>query len=301
MSAIRWVVSLAISLSSAGCGLHVPEIQENSAATPSERSAFIQAIVRNVRCEVQDAVVRLYAENGEIDPLNRNLGWFDSWGAQISLTLTTDEKGSLNPVVNLLPKTPLTSAFNLNLGATLSAEAQRVNKIGSFFAVSELKDLQACPAASRNRGPFILEGDLKLYQWLKDTMISIDNGDTPAPANEKGPFKSNVLSHEVKFDIISTGTLTPGWKFATSTLNQTGTFLSGTRDRTQDLIVTFGPPDPLWSTVVIDPKTRKAKIDLTTNRPMLRPFALSPAASGTALASEIGNAVNNGFRSALRP
>jgi hypothetical protein len=132
-------------------------------------------------------------------------------------------------------------------------------------------------------------------------MISIDNADTPAPANEKGPFKSNVLSHEVKFDIISTGTITPGWKLSTSTINQTGTFLSGTRDRTQDLIVTFGPPDPAWSVVVIDPKTRKAKIDRTTNRPLLRPTALSPAATSAALASEIGNAVNNGFRNALRP
>jgi hypothetical protein len=258
----------------AGCGTYVPEIQENPFASVAERSDFIQAIVRNVRCEVQDAVIRLYADNQPIDPFNRNLKWFDSWAVQISLTLTTDEKGSLNPSVNVLPPGPASSIFNLGLGATLSSEAQRVDKIGSFFSVSELRALQACRPEDRNRGPFILESDLKLYDWLIAIMISSDNADTPAPQNQNGPFKSNVLSHEVKFDIISAGTATPGWKLTTSTINQSGTFLSATRDRTQDVIITFGPPDPTWSVVVVDPKTKTKS---------LRPTALGPAAASAAL------------------
>ena len=300
MSTRRWIVPIIGGFLVGGCGLYVPDIQENPFASEKERSDFIQAIVKNVRCEVQDAVIRLYADNREIDPENRNLRWFDSWAVQISLTLTIDEKSSLNPVVNWLPLSPPSSVFNLNVGATGSAEAQRVDKIGSFFAVSELKDLQACPTEDRYRGPFILESDLKLHDWLEAAMISIDNATTPAPYNPSGPNKSNVLSHEVKFDVISTGTLTPGWKLATSTVNQTGTFLSATRDRTQDLTITFGPPDPAWFVVAVDPKTRKAKIDPKTHKPVMRPTALAPAAAGAALSADIGNAVSNGLRNGLR-
>jgi hypothetical protein len=284
----------ACALSSAllcGCGLYVPEIQENP-FDRNEGQRFVQEIALNVRCEVQDAVVHLYAKDLPVDPQNRNLAWFDSWAVQIALTLTIDEKGSLNPVVSWLPtgipSTP-SSIVNLNLGMTLSADGSRVDKISSFFLVSDLKKLQACPAAARNHGPFILESDLKLEEWLFDMMVAADVGNTPVPTGPNGPFKSNVLSHEVKFDIVSSGNLMPGWKLTQSTINQSGTFLMGSRDRTQDLIITFGPVDPSW---VKDPKTGK----LVKKAP-----ALSTAALNAMLAAEIGNAVSTSVRNALQP
>src|SRR5215813_10092925 len=110
MFARNLLASFVLSGCVAGCGTYVPEIQENPFASESERTAFIQAIVRNVRCEIQDAVVRLYAENPpSIDPYNRNLKWFDGWAVQMSLQLTIDEKGIVNPTGNWLPPSPLTS------------------------------------------------------------------------------------------------------------------------------------------------------------------------------------------------
>ncbi|TPN81049.1 hypothetical protein FJ987_25800 [Mesorhizobium sp. CU2] len=279
-------------LALSACGTRVPEIQENAFASEHARTDFVNAIARNVRCEIQDAVVHLYAENQKIDPLNRNLGWFDSWAAQLSLTLTTEEKSSVNPVVNLLPPSPTTRVFNVNLGGTLSADATRIDKIGSFFTVAELKSLQACDPSERNTGPFILQGDLKLYEWLQATMISIGNRDTPAPANPSGPNKSNVISHQVKFEIVSTGNVTPGWKFVRATVNPSGNFLSATRDRIQDLTITFGPPDPNWSLVVIDPITKKPKINPATGKPLMRPTALAPAAASAAFAADVGTTVS---------
>jgi hypothetical protein len=287
----KFIVLLLLTPVLFGCGTYVPEIQENPLANAAERSDFIQAIVRNVRCEVQDAVVRLYADNRDIDPYNRNLKWFDSWAAQISLTLTIDEKGALNPTANILPKSPLTSVFNLGVGATVSTESQRVDKIGSFFTVAELKSRGMCDPRDRDRGPFILQSNLKLLEWLQATMVSIDNRDTPAPADSGGPLQSNVLSHEVKFDIVSTGTANPGWLLTNGTINQGGTLLSATRDRTQDLTITFGPPDPKWAEF-IDPVTR---------RRAARPRALGQAAGNAALASDIGTAIGNAVRNGLRP
>ncbi len=299
MSATRQLVSFAFGLLLGGCGLYVPEIQENP-LNGNEGQKFVQEIALNIRCEIQDAVVDLYAKNGAIDPQNRNLAFFDSWGAQITLTLTIDEKGSLNPVSSWLPTgTPTTpsSIFSLNLGATLSSESQRVDKISSFFLVSDLKKLEACPDLDRNRGPFILESDLKLEEWLFDTMEASGTGNLPAPASVSGPFKSNVLSHEVKFDIISSGNITPGWKLKQSTVNQSGNFLTGSRDRTQDLIITFGPVDTTW---VLDPKTGRPAINPRTGKPIIQVIGLSSAAEDAALSSQIGNAVSNGVRSALQ-
>jgi hypothetical protein len=295
----KWVVAPFLTLPLLGCGLTVPEIQENPLASDSEKVNFVVAISQHVRCEVQDAVLRLYAENAKADPLNRNLAWFDNWAVQYTLTLTTDEKGSLSPNTNWTPVSPPTRIFNLSLGATLSSEGQRINKIGAFYTIAELKKFKACPPQNRFDGAFI-QGDLKIYQWLLDSMVAIGIGDFPAPANQNGPLKTNVLSQEVKFDVVTTGTVTPGWKFATGTINQTGTFLSASRDRTQDLSVTFGPADPTWAGTEVDPVTKKVKIDPKTGKPVMRSAGLAPAAADADLSAAIATGVENGIRNALR-
>jgi hypothetical protein len=288
-------VSLVAFLS--GCGLYVPDLQENLFASEQERSHFVQAIARNVRCELQDAVVRLYAENPpSIDPENRNLRWFDRWAAQLSLYLSVDEKGVVNPTAVWMPS----GIFNLGLGATVSAEAERIDKIGAFFLVSDLKRLQYCRAEERNRGPFILQSNLKLFDWLKATMIAMNNGDLPPPADEKGPLGSNVLSHDVRFTITSSGSVNPIWFLTRASVNDDGTLLSGSRDRTQQLTITFGPTDPNWAAFVIDPTTSMPMIDPTTRRPVTRSVTLAPAAASTAFASDVANSISIGIRNALR-
>jgi len=87
--------------------------------------------------------------------------------------------------------------------------------------------------------------------------------------------------------LITTGTVSPGWKLVNATINQTGTFLTATRDRTHDLQITFGPvaaapPNPN------DPKKAKA-------------LQLSQAAANAALAGEIGTAVANAIKYQFSP
>jgi hypothetical protein len=153
MSASRSGTTALVLLALGGCGTYVPNIQENPFASEAERNAFIQAIFRSIRCEVQDTVVRIYSENSPIDRQNRNLQWFDGWAAQMAVTLTTDEKGELNPTGTWLPS----KIFSLAAGLDASAEAQRVDKLGAFFLVSELRRYELCRAEDRNRGPFILD------------------------------------------------------------------------------------------------------------------------------------------------
>jgi hypothetical protein len=296
MSTLRRTLLLTVAFFLAGCGLYVPEIQENPLNGP-EGQQFVQEIVQNITCEVQDALYDIYTREAAFDPTYQNLKFMNDWGVTLALTLTIDEKGSTNPTFNWLPTsgpTSPSSIFNLNLGATLSSEAQRIDKINSFFLVTELRKTK-CDDKLRHQGPFILESDLKLEEWLDDIVQAGVTGYNNLPTNPNAPLKSNVLSHEVKFDIISTGTVTPGWKLKQATINQTGTFLSLTRDRTQDLIITFGPVD---LTTVTDQNGRLLK---DRHGRVIVHATPSLSASNSLLASEIGVAVSNGVRSALQP
>ncbi len=256
-----------------GCGLSVPEIQEFPNDTV-EGQKFVQAIVQNITCEVQDAIVYVYEQDAIVDPTLSHLKWLNTWGIQIELLLTIDEKGSLGPSVNWLPFSPATAVFNLAGGASLSSDATRTDKMYSYYAVSDLKRLGYCSASSRPNGPFLLENDLKLREWLVDNVTFGATGEVHYPTSTGGPLGQNVISHEVKFDILTSANATPTWKFKLVTVNPTGSFLALSRERTHDLIITLGPGGKNM---------------------------LSPVAANAALASDIGVAVTNGVKSALQP
>jgi hypothetical protein len=56
--------------------------------------------------------------------------------------------------------------------------------------------------------------------------------------------KPNVLSHEVRFEVVTGADITPAWRLSRVNINQRGTLLSASRNRTHDLMITFGPADP---------------------------------------------------------
>jgi hypothetical protein len=110
-----------------------------------------------------------------------------------------------------------------------------------------MKDLRArhfCKTGVQPDAPVsspLIQSDLKLGEWLNYQALPVATGEVGLPTSDSGVFKQNVLSHEVKFEIITSGGVTPAWKLVRATVNQTGTLLSATRDRTHDLLITFGP------------------------------------------------------------
>ena len=95
-----------------------------------------------------------------------------------------------------------------------------------------------------NPGSLLVQSDLGLYDWLEAEAIGVDTAEFGAPSDPNSIFKQNVLSHEVKFDVVTSGNITPGWKLARATVNQSGSFLSTSRERVHDLLITLGPIDP---------------------------------------------------------
>ena len=287
MSAIRWVVSVVCGALVSACGLSVPELQEFTGDKVTGQQ-LVQSIAYNVTCEVQDAIDKIY--NNPDHP--RQSTFLDTWGAQIALSIQVEEKSSANPNFTWLPPSPASSIFSLAGGGTLSADATRQDKLNSYYLVSDLRRLGPCIEGSRPGGLLLLQSDLGLEEWLRDNVTAADTGVIKyAKDYTDGPLKTNVLSHEIKFDITTTGNITPGWKLTRVSVNQSGNLFSATRDRTNDLTITLGPT-VATSTTVTDKNGNAKKV--TTRGP-------APPAQDAAVSSQIGLSVSNAIRSSLQP
>jgi hypothetical protein len=84
-----------------------------------------------------------------------------------------------------------------------------------------------------------IQSDLKLYDWLSAAILPYD---ARVITYQNNNTAQNAISHEVKFEIISNGNVSPQWKLVRVSGNTGSTPLFGVgRDRTQDLLITFGP------------------------------------------------------------
>jgi hypothetical protein len=119
--------------------------------------------------------------------------------------------------------------------------------------------------------PFILESNLGIKDWLRGAMQV--NRVLPSVGGGAGDGSTapDTVSYEVKFVIVSNGSVTPTWTLVRLSAN-TGTgslpFFSTGRTRTHDLIITIGPS--------------------------------STQTNNAHLALQIGNAVSNANRAGLR-
>jgi len=228
---------LASALWLGGCGTVVPEIRDFGGRSDADTNELVIAIVKSVRCEVKDAVIGVINADKANAALNgfRSAKFFEQWGAQIALTLQIDERTALNPNAAF---TPVSSIFSLAGGLSGSVAATRIDKLNYFYSVRELygDGRQPCaPDSAPPRGSLLIQSDLKLREWLSAMITGV------ATRNIVAIGAQNVISHQVTFQIVTTGTVTPTWKLVNATVNPGGPFLSTSRDRKHDLLVTFGP------------------------------------------------------------
>jgi hypothetical protein len=305
--------------------MFVPDHQEfwgNAADTDLK----VQAIAKQVKCELADALNSVIIQDISIARQKHaapTIGWITSWSSLITLTLTIDEKSSLNPGVatnEILPNavtkfpqggnvtTPQT--FSFGFGGTLSSDATRTDKVTLFYKLKDLIDPKlvsylknssssspigdysqrsnlstasaqdqyagrGCIPVSNYKGDLFVQSDLKLKDWLTAAMLlqwTNESNYGDEPTNPQG-----VISHDVKFEIVSSGNLTPMWKLVRVSANTSSTPLfSASRDRTQDLLITLGPTQ-------------------APQKPGQKP-TLSTAAQNSHLASEIGQAVASALK-----
>lgn len=269
-----------------GCGLRIPEIQEPWEG-PHATSKMVWAIVRKVQCELQDAVQ--YIHDSSLGDASHPQKWFDNWGVQVALTLTIDEKSALNPGVTfntpMIPGTthfpgnitvPGSQSYALGLGGSFSSDANRIDAVTFYYTVKDLLKVKDCPADGAvvdAAGSLLLDqSDLEIKDWLVPTVqLQGITGGVTYPDSATGPNKQDSITHHIKFIVSTSGNITPMWKLIRVSANAAGNFFSSQRDRTHELLFTFGP------------------LDKATGQP-------TTSAANTHLASQIGIAVSNNIR-----
>jgi hypothetical protein len=288
---MNFSISILALLLLTGCGMSVPPL-EFGQTSPEEAkksaAAFVRSVAGHVHCELRRAI---YDATYVLDA-----GWLWNWSAQISLTLTVDEKSTLSPGLSLSKLLPnLTNRFpngtslmpsqgiGLGLGAGASADAQRIEKISWYLDFKDLKNeidgmngdiAKPCEI----HGTYPVEGSLLIAEGL---YAGVEPATTIGLVAQPRTGPLNVIEHHVTFDVNITGNVTPTWKLANVSANTgAATLISGTRDRKDDLLITMGPaeiPQPKGTeTATAVPRTKSVP---------------GTAAMNSHLAAQIGQAV----------
>lgn len=209
--------------------------------------------------------------------------------------------------------------FSLGLGATGSTTATRKDVLEWLIDFSEFTDPGSLALARQARdqvrkanggrgvprsvivgcdkqGGSFIEGDLQIRDWLKgDAVLAVRN---PQPGEAPGPYekallaaakstKKSAMQHEITFVLFYGGNITPSWKLLRVSANQGSTpFLAGQRTRTQDLILTIGPPAEPAATEPAKPGAPK---------PPPKPVTPSTIVQNLSISAQIGLSVRTGM------
>jgi hypothetical protein len=233
-------LAASAALVPSSCGTYVPNIQELS-GNADDGLLLVQAIVQSIHCELRRSVNDLI-DNDETLNRTRTAPWFDTWGVQIGLTLTIEESSSLSP--NSLWTRPGNpgAVFEFGGGGSLSSTATRTDKLSYYYTVHQLRAMGRCsvppPKAPQS---LLVRSDLKLEEWLDAAVLGYSTHAITVPANPTTYLQQNALSHEVKFQVVSSADVNPAWELKNISYDQKSSLFSARRDRTHDLTMTFGP------------------------------------------------------------
>ncbi|MGB9368154.1 MAG: hypothetical protein WCE79_19290 [Xanthobacteraceae bacterium] len=233
----------------------------------------------------------------------------DSWGAQVSLTITADEKSTLTP--SLLLKNPLAPAavfgepvaqsYTTAIGGALSSQNVRYDKFDFYYTVADLVNhagpgdgchgdppaIQGSPSTS---SPFVNPTQLGIFEWLPGAVaVTTYQRSSRAALSGEGPalggdsFSSDAITYSNKFVIISSANVAPVWDLVRVGTG-TSPLFDANRTRTHELLITIGPG------------SFKLETEKSTGRKRIVSTGPSRSARDSHFASQIGSAVATAVR-----
>ncbi|VIO64959.1 hypothetical protein CI1B_00530 [Bradyrhizobium ivorense] len=243
MSAMQRSAACIGVLFLSGCGTYVPDTQDFPGTT-TDQQLLVATVIKSIHCEVGNAISDLYEQAKHYPSMRPMTNALETWGMQLTLSLKTEEKGSLGPAVVWSPPSPATALFSLSGGLSASADAIRTDKIYFYYLIKDLKHYR-CETGIQPPGPVsspLIQKNLKFRDYLFNVMLPVGTHEIQLPTNPGGALATNVLYYEVSFEIANSGNVTPAWTFTRVSVNPAGTTLaSALRDRTHDLQITMGP------------------------------------------------------------
>ncbi|MBZ9843358.1 hypothetical protein [Mesorhizobium sp. CA5] len=244
----RGLGSILFGLSLAGCGTTVPSIQDYPAKR-TDLPLFIQTISESVRCQIQQAVAGIVNDDKENAAQNggRAIPWFDNWGVKYSLRFQVVETGTINPSLIYKPAAFGNTLFTLGAGGSVASTATREVKENFYFSVKDLVAHRACQPVRKPEDRLksgLISDDLGLRAWLASYILATASGAGRAPADKNTPIEKEALTDRVNFKVVASGNLNPGWTLKVLNIDSKGDLLSASRDRSHELLITYGPIDP---------------------------------------------------------
>lgn len=230
----------------ASCGTYVPSLRDWPNNNTADETIMVGEIARSVRCELRRAITTIIDRDikgaGERVSRRRYTDFLNNWGVEFALNLTFIEKGSINPSGSIIPPSPATAVLTLVGGGTLSSQATREDRSNVFYTVKELYHPgrpNCVPTDGNQHGSPLVESNLRLLTLLDGRIGSAELNYAKVPQDGE----KNVLSQTVSFQIVTSGTITPSVQLVRGSINSGSGFLTGSRDRKQEAVFTFGPMD----------------------------------------------------------
>ena len=277
-------VIAAISISAlSGCAVGVPHMGDIG-VTPDERIANEEDLVSHIQCElhlafqrVHDDVAYSHGATKPGQPVGNTIDWLDKWGAKVTLEFQVQAKSSFTPSLSIAQplqnalrvfpengNVPIARSHGGKFGASISSDVTRTENISYFYLFDnwvnhnpldkpEVRRLgpdwiagQAPPEPILDKvckkSNFAPDDDLQIYDWLHSKIRLAGHPGLLGEKPDDAPFSS--LSLDIHFIITKSFDVAPVFKLVTVGINSDSKFYSGSRAKSDHLIITLGKPDP---------------------------------------------------------
>jgi hypothetical protein len=256
MKLLRIVFGISVCLFQAACGTFIPSQRDWPKSDNNSVEDMNIALVRSIVCELSYAVTVAIRNDREAAPDRRSkriyTGFLDHWGVEVATNLTVSESSTISPSGLWAPVSPASSIFTLAGGVSGNAVATNENNFNVFYPLSALYQpslfrtndpRRPCrhPTGEKEGSPLV-DIDLKILPLLESRAQLVEIGVAGDPDQQAKIYSvKNVLTQTVSIKQALSGDITPAWKFTTGAVNPSGTFLSANRERTHQIVFTFGP------------------------------------------------------------
>jgi hypothetical protein len=256
MRLFRFLCIASCCLSLAACGTYIPSQRDWPNGSAREVADMNATLVRSIVCELSYAVT-LAIKNDLAQAADRRnhraySRFLADWGVEVATDLTVSENSTISPSGIWAPVSPASAVFTLAGGISGGAVSTNENNYNVFYPIAALykpnlfqlnSEERPCrdPRGNKEGSPLV-DIDLRILPLLESRIQVVQLGfaDSPGTANIVTGEK-NVLTQTVSIMETVSGNITPSWKFTTGSANPSGNLFSTGRERTHQIVFTFGP------------------------------------------------------------
>lgn len=256
MGPVRFLSTVGFCLSLAACGTYIPSQRDWPNGSSREVADMNATLVRSIVCELSYAVT-LAIKNDLAQAVDRRnhraySRFLADWGVEVATDLTVTENSTISPSGAWAPVSPASAVFTLTGGISGGAVSTNENNYNVFYPIAALykpnlfhlnsEDRPCRDPRGNKEGSPLVDIDLRILPLLESRIQVVQLGFANSPdTTEIVTGEKNVLTQTVSIKETVSGNITPTWTFTTGSVNSSGNLFSTGRDRTHQVIFTFGP------------------------------------------------------------